>query len=538
MPIKAEPYEHVPLTDYTPTTPPPPQGVPLPSSERRKTNADSAIRLLLYETDVLQTPDGEVFCGLPNGDGASRHYHRLDSQAVRNWLTVRMWTLFGVVLRRTDVDDALTVVHGHAAAYAPVESVHTRMTSAPTPEGFTMDSGQDNRVIVVTGDGWAVTERAADGPRFVRYPGMLPLPEPAHPQPGETLAELAQYLNVGSLDTQEGRDRFRLIVGWLLGTLMPTGPYPVLEITGQRGSAKTTGLRMLRNLVDPNVSVFNALGSEEDLRLQANQSWVLSFDNLSHITTAQSDLLCRIATGYSGSKRRLYTDSDTVQVNVSRPILLNGISDLARRDDLLERTLRIKLPPLAANQRKTERELLAAYEAARPRLLGILLDAAVYALAHPVTESNLPRLADWYLWVRAAEGSGLLGWVPQPGDDFAAAMARNTTRAHTDAVESDLAAANLLHYLQNLPSHKWEGTMDELLSQLREEARRASDLHSPYTNWPATPSALALRLDRLASDLEAMGVTVERTRGNHGVRTVHLAYTPPPPETEAAAAAA
>ena len=42
-----------------------------------------------------------------------------------------------------------------------------------------------------------------------------------------------------------------LIVAWLLMALRPSGPYAVLGIQGQQGSAKSTLSRVLKALVDP-----------------------------------------------------------------------------------------------------------------------------------------------------------------------------------------------------------------------------------------------------------------------------------------------
>ena len=42
-----------------------------------------------------------------------------------------------------------------------------------------------------------------------------------------------------------------LAVAWLLAAFRDKGPYPVLVLTGEQGSAKSTCARMLRALVDP-----------------------------------------------------------------------------------------------------------------------------------------------------------------------------------------------------------------------------------------------------------------------------------------------
>jgi hypothetical protein len=54
-----------------------------------------------------------------------------------------------------------------------------------------------------------------------------------------------------------------LIVAWLLATLRSGGPFPLLAISGEQGSAKTVLSKLLRALVDPNLappSHTNAIG--------------------------------------------------------------------------------------------------------------------------------------------------------------------------------------------------------------------------------------------------------------------------------------
>ena len=56
-----------------------------------------------------------------------------------------------------------------------------------------------------------------------------------------------------------------------------------------------------------------------------------------------ADLLCRLCTGEGDAKRRLYTDDDTVVVELKRAILLNAINVPSDRADVLDRTLALEL---------------------------------------------------------------------------------------------------------------------------------------------------------------------------------------------------
>jgi hypothetical protein len=63
------------------------------------------------------------------------------------------------------------------------------------------------------------------------------------------------------------------------------------------------------------------------------------------------------------------------------------------------------LAPISEERRRPEAELWAAFEAERPRLLGVLLDAVVGGLKRPPDTRlpKLPRMADFALWATVCE---------------------------------------------------------------------------------------------------------------------------------------
>jgi hypothetical protein len=89
-----------------------------------------------------------------------------------------------------------------------------------------------------------------------------------------------------------------LIVAWLLAALRNCGPYPVLALAGEQGSAKSTVAAMLRSCIDPVTAPLRALPRDDrDLFIAACNGHLLAFDNVSGLPTWISDTLCRLATG-------------------------------------------------------------------------------------------------------------------------------------------------------------------------------------------------------------------------------------------------
>ena len=140
--------------------------------------------------------------------------------------------------------------------------------------------------------------RKGSAGRFIRTPGMLPLPVPER---GGSIEALARFLNL------PGRDEFVLVVAWLLAALRSGGPYPLLAVAGEQGSSKTFLTKVLRALIDPNVAPVRAAPREErELFISARNSHVLAFDNLSNLPPWISDALCRLASGGSFAPPALY----------------------------------------------------------------------------------------------------------------------------------------------------------------------------------------------------------------------------------------
>ena len=130
------------------------------------------------------------------------------------------------------------------------------------------------RVVEIDAEGWRVLREPPEV-RFRRTQTTEALPAPGSGDAGEGIGALRGFLNVGDED-------FVLCVAWLLASLRDTGPYPVLVLTGEQGSAKSTAARLLRSLVDPARPPTRGMPRDErDAVIAARRRHVLVFDNLS-----------------------------------------------------------------------------------------------------------------------------------------------------------------------------------------------------------------------------------------------------------------
>jgi hypothetical protein len=219
------------------------------------------------------------------------------------------------------------------------------------------------------------------------------------PTVSSNLDVLWDYLNITESDRA-------LVVAWLVAAMRPRGPYPILVLQGEQGTAKSTAAKVMRSLIDPSAAPLRSVPRDErDLMITARNSWIIALDNLSGLSPWLSDALCRIATEGGFVTRELYTDTDEVIINVQRPIILNGIDDIATRQDLIDRAIIINLEPIPDDKRRPEAEFWRSFNEARLAILGALLDRVSRALRELANArlKRRPRMADFALWATAAE---------------------------------------------------------------------------------------------------------------------------------------
>jgi hypothetical protein len=310
---------------------------------------------------------------------------------------------------------------------------------------------------------------------------------------------LRQFVNV----TDEG---WCLLLGFLLDCLRPEGPRTILKVAGEQGSAKTTLTKIIRGCIDPNACPSRGTPqTERDLRIAAESGWVCAFDNLSYITPELSDALCRLSSGGGFGVRTHYENEEETVFNSKRPIILNGIEEVGTRSDLTDRSVLVQLPRLADDKRLSECVFDREFEAARPRIIGALLDAAVAALTnlpsvrptHP--EGGWPRMVDFAQWVVAAEESLCIR-----SGGFLEAYRASRDSANQGALESCPVVKALLKTLKDLEGGKFEGTATQLLDKISIGA------DTRVKGWPKNARALSGMLIRLAPSLRQSGLTVEQ----------------------------
>jgi hypothetical protein len=481
---------------------------------RDPSQADALIALA-KSAELFHAPDGTGFADLDIS--SHRETWPIHSKGFRRWLARCFYEATGGAPSSEALRSALNVIEARAHFDAPELAVDIRVGGLN--DRLYLDLGDQSwRAVEIDATGW----RIIDSPpvRFRRAAGMQPLPMPMS---GGSVEKLRSFLNVKT-DAD-----FVLAVSWLLAAFRDCGPYPVLVLSGEQGSAKSTFSALLRALLDPNTAPLRALPREDrDLFIAANNGHVLAFDNVSGLRDWISDTLCRLATGGGFAVRQLYTDQDEVLFDAARPVILNGIEDIVARPDLADRALFLTLEPIPESRRRPEAELWTAFEVDRPFILGALLDVVVEGLKRlPETRlEELPRMADFALWATACERAM---WS---AGTFSSAYSGNRDEAVDGVIDGDPIAAAVRAVMATRTV--WTGTASDLLGAL---AEAVDERVANSKTWPDNPRALSGRLRRAATFLRKIGVEIEfRKEGRARTRTIYITSTASRPSPEDAGA--
>jgi hypothetical protein len=443
---------------------------------------------------LFHTPDGKAYADL------EIDHHRqtwpVGSQPFCDWLTEDFLTKTGRAPNSESLKSTISTTAARARLNAPERDVFVRV--GRVGEKLYLDLCDKTwRAIEISRSGWRLIDRPPL--RFLRSQGMQALPVP---ETGGSIESLRPFLNIKT-DAD-----FVLVVAWILAAFRDRGPYPLLIVSGEQGSAKSTFSKVLSDLIDPNVAPLRTLpSSERDLFIMTRHRHLLSFDNLSGLPAWLSDAFCRVATGAAFSTRRLYSNDEEEIFTASRPTILNGIEDIVTRSDLADRAIFLTLDPIADAGRKTEEEFWAAFESEKPQLLGALLDGLVVGLQQlPNTKlPSYPRMADFAKWGAACETAY---W---PAGTFSSAYKGNRDGAVEDVIDANPVATAVREFMQNRT--QWKGTSTDLLKEL---GRLAVVGVTRSKDWPSDPGQLSQRLRRATTFLRKLGIECEFTREGRG----------------------
>ena len=298
---------------------------------------------------------------------------------------------------------------------------------------------------------------------------------------------------------------------WWLATffteLCPTRP--ILVFKGEKGSAKTTAVRvLLRLLFGPLVDVCGVPEKRQDFVALASNSHVVALDNLDDFAPWLRDELASIATGKEDQVRELYTTNDVVRIRYRCWVAITSRTpDTLQRDDVVDRTLLLSVKRLESGERRREKLLHEEVMRQRNRWWGDTL-TALNAVVAELRRAGLPergelRMEDWAALGAVAARAG--------GQEAVWERSLERVRAAQGAflLEDDVVTSGIEAWLAS-PQHTPRPIATRDLYERVRDALFGTD--RPDASWPRSVKSFGRRLAgirrELASRLARDGVSM------------------------------
>lgn len=445
--------------------------------------------------------------------------YKIDSDSTKQLLFKMYWDQEGKPPGSEAVSAVIKTLQGIATFDRPAIEVFNRV--GRKGKAIYYDMGDNTHIVKITADGWSVEVEAPV--YFRRFSHQQPQ---VLPKRGGNLREITQFMNI-KLDEHK-----LLVLTFLVASLIPDIPRAMLILHGDQGSAKSTLLRLLRELIDPSqVALLTPPDSIRELVQFASHHYALFLDNLSDISPSLSDALCRLITGDGFTKRQLFTDDEDVLYAYKRVAGICGINQVATRPDLLDRSIIVPLERIPDSQREEEKFLWHDFEELKPMLLGSLFDAVATTLklAPTLKLHTKPRMADYFKYATSAAMH--FGFTE---GDLLGAFNQNVRQQNEEAVESSAVAQTLIEFMSN-QTNDWIGKSSELFDVLEAQA----DKLKIKKGFPKSPNWLWRKIKDVRPNLMAYGLDVTKNRELAGtyITISKQATSGPKPETAATATA-
>lgn len=455
------------------------------SDDNLKLGAASKLIVLANEhCQFIHDADGEAYAIIKTL--TSHQCYKLDSKSFKEWLSYQYYKTEERAPSDKALSDAIGAMTGKAKFEGVERSIHIR--TAKHEGVYYVDLCNDEwQAVAISATGWKIVDSSPA--LFTRTNSMRPLPTPEHGK-GD-ITQLWQFLNVAE------NDRLMLLA-WLLECFRPDTPYPLLEISGEAGSAKSSTQSKIRQLVDPNKANLRTVPkNKDDLFVSAKNSHLVSFENVSFLTTDYQDALCILATGGGFAGRTLYTNSEETTFELKKPIVLNGIPCVITAQDLLDRTIHFDVPVL--EQITEEATIADQWCKSYPVIFSGLLDLFVSALAIipsvDLRGEKLPRMADF-----TRLGEAVYQALGRPPKAFLNEYRSRRADGVNRTIDASPVAVAIVAYLDKNPNG-FVGTVGELLDILI-EYREDND----STSFPKSAKGFGDVIQRLKPSLRQIGI--------------------------------
>ncbi len=473
-------------------------------------NGDSQASVLIK---YVESPEVELF-----HDDTHNPYARIKidghditlsikERGFKRYITHQHYKDTGKAVGTDALHSALNVIEAKACFDGKEYKLHNRLCQHDGAIFFDLGNWE---AVKINSQGWDIIKNPPI--LFVMHKHQKGIVQSHLSQKGDVMKVL-EFINI-----KDKKERLLFVV-YLISCFIPDIPHIILTVHGDKGAAKSTLFKIVKELVDPSIQKILTFPKDNTELIQIlSHHHYAAFDNVSRLSDWQSDALCRACTGEGFSKRELYTNDEDVIYSYQRCIGLNGINVVATKPDLLDRSILLMLERLPKDKRKPEVQLWQAFDKVKGEILsGIFITLSKTMAIYPTIKlDELPRMADFTVW-----GCAIAEALGYGKDAFLEAYNSNIQAQNREAIEGSPVGELILKFMED--KQEWKGRPSELLIEL-ESLAEAMKVNIKAKTFPKAAHVLTKRLNEIKTNLLDEGITFESKHDGHQ-RILTLEYS-------------
>ncbi len=376
------------------------------------------------------------------------------------------------------------------------ETLHNRIAMIDNSIYYDLRAN-DWQMVKISQDGVEIVEMNLQTPLFERKQHQRQQIKYVVDHERDSLEELVKMLRI----PPQFQQIFKIHV---ISMFLADVPVPIMVTKGEQGSLKTTITKAVKRIVDPSGEEISSIPPKrDDLVLILNNRFVPNFDNVSFISSTNSDILCRAVTGDGLSKRKLYSDSTEVIYSYKRKIILNGISFGMNRSDLMERCIVYETKAPQKSERITEEEFDAKFSELLPSLLGQIFTVLSKVLKmHNDVKSQIkekPRMADF-----AVYGECISRALRYDNFSFVKDYTGKLERSSIGMIENHPLADAITKIMES--NEKYEDTVQNFFERANQIVIDSGK--EIGKDFPSIPNKVQMMVDRIKPNLRTLGFEI------------------------------
>lgn len=432
-------------------------------------------------------------------------FYDLMSKRFLYWAKEKSFKTHNKVFSEDAFSAAISLTYALSMRASNIKRVHTYLRVAQTPDAIFYDlCNSKNELVKITPGHVEIIPMTKDSPVFTYSNRLAPQVTPNLKNHDYALDTFVNMLNI----VDEEKFLFKI---HFISLFLENLPTPICDLFSEQGKGKSQITASIKMLVDPQseklIENINKMPIKEDnFHLECNAKYLLSWDNVSHISASQSDDICRMITGGATEKRMLYTNDELVVQYFRKKFTLNGIGVNITRGDYLDRSINYSLGIVTKNDRWTDEKYEEKLKSIIPNILGDVFVTLTKALKiHSKIKDSfkeLPRMAGFGIWGEAI--SQAIGKEPE---FFLSEYAKISTNTLVKAGENHPLVKYVEFVMHSVEAYNQP--ISKFYNSMREWAESEGyDLKSKYSNFPKSAQGIRTNLERVNSFIRELGYFV------------------------------